>query len=314
MDGMIRLALPAAGIALLFFYRKRWLNDLLAPMTWGGWLIASCWAAFPVALFFVGLLIEKGRMYSTHGIWVVCSVLLVIWGVTGFPTVFFGAFKAIKSSQARKAYARKHGLHYFRRRVENDLFPKSIAGFINDHLSNALEVDRSAYIATTVRDKGKKRGGLRGADIVISLGTSVRGPIAAMRRKAPVTTGPSLPGTIGRGRELQYPLADNLVEFNDAQYLILVSDKIKSLLPTTDEQKTAISTAKEVVLSILHLIAQQGNDLLHQTDCLYVCNGRIIVELSGFLGSDDQLDAWVSYTKRIGEWSPPGRNYIKRPK
>ena len=111
------------------------------------------------------------------------------------------------------------------------MFPKSIAGFINDHLSNALEVDRSAYIATTVRDKGKKRGGLRGADIVISLGTSVRGPIAAMRRKAPVTTGPSLPGTIGRGRELQYPLADNLVEFNDAQYLILVSDKIKSLLP-----------------------------------------------------------------------------------
>ncbi len=303
MSGIIRLALPAAGILILVFTRKRWMKNLVAPVNLGSWLSTSCWAVFPAALFFTGFAVEKGRMYSNQGLVVVLIILMGIWGITGFPTLFLGVLKSIRSSKIRESYARTRGLDYHRERIESDLLPKSFSGFTNPILSNVLTVKPGILIACALKENRERRGTtMRGRDIALIDGVRVRGTLSAVRRK-------KRDGIQNRGGErpegLKGLFHDRTLEIGEDQYLVFTPEKqLKDFLEQPDAAKKAVFDAKEMAQSCLQLVTQQGAGS-REIRALYIHDGRVVLELDCFLDSEEKLDSCVQCAKRIHEWCPP---------
>lgn len=302
---MIRLILPLAGIVFLFFMRGRLVSALLAPMSLGRWFLATGWAVLPVALFFAGLALEKGRMYSAHGLAILLTVLIGIWAVTGLPTIFLGVLKAIKSRKVRVVYAQTRGLKYVMNgqdRMEKDFLPKSTRGFFNFHFSNLLFINPGVYIAGAVRNRPRR--GLRGSDVLVVEGVSLSSSISAVRSTAGGTIAGDLDKIPGKLQGLKDIFDNNRVWVGDAQYLVIIADKFKDFLQASNEKVIALSSGKELVQSILNLIAQQGPNVFEQVEELYIHKGRIVLGLTGFLDTEDRLDAWVDCSKKINEWVP----------
>lgn len=302
MESYLRVILPAAGVLVLIFTWRRWLTEWVVPTTLGKWLLASLWAVFPVVLFFLGFAIEQGKMFSIRGIGVILIVLIVVWGVTGLPMLFFGALNAVKSRKVRDEYARMHGLRYSNHLIIKNLMPKSISGYIGDLLTNVLYVGRNAYIAGALRHKGKQSGGLRGSEVVLVEGVSARGPVVATQRKFRAKDDANKEMNPG---SLQSLLNKSMIRVENVEFRVIVAERIREIGSSLMEGGEELPAAQEMVRSILSLIAKQGPDLLEESSTLCIFNGRIVLELKGFLNDRNKLGKWVACAKQMAGWLPP---------
>jgi hypothetical protein len=305
MEGLIRLLFFSAGIAFLFLTRRIWLHSLLAPLTWGRWVLASGWAVLPLALFFVGFALEKGRMYSNHGLVVLLSVLIGLWILSGWPTLFLGVFQSIKCRIARQGYAQIGGYKYFLKskgRIGKSFIPPSTRAFISHRFSNLLEINPGLYIAGAVRSKRLK--GLRGSDYVVVEGLPGHHSISAIRTTAGRDRGAGMGMNPGTSKGIGAVLDQTRVWIGEISYVVITAQKMKDFRRTSSEQSAELAEAKEMVQSFLSLVLQQGPERLNQVETLYIHQGRIILELGGFLVAEDQLEAWVACAKSLNDWSP----------
>ncbi|MEW6187246.1 MAG: hypothetical protein AB1585_16045 [Thermodesulfobacteriota bacterium] len=304
MEGIIRLIFFGGGIVFLFLTRRKWLHNLLAPLTWGGWLLASGWAVLPLAMFFAGFALEKGRMYSAHGLVVILSVLIGLWILSGWPTLFFGVFKSIKSRIVRQGYARIGGYKYFPKskgRIGKSFIPPSTRAFISNRFSNLLEINPGLYIAGAVRSRRLK--GLRGSDYVVVEGISVPLSVAAIRATRGEERGGVKTGTDAL-TGIRGIVDQSKIWGGENPYLVIVSQSLREIRKDSAEPSAGLSAGKETVQTILQRVLQHGPEQLTQVEGLFIHQGRIILELGGFIVAEDQLEAWVACTKSLNDWSP----------
>jgi hypothetical protein len=307
MEGLIGSILFIAGIVFILLTRKRWRHDLVIPLNWQRWLMASGWLVFPLMLYLVGFFIGKRAFPSPRGLAVTILVFLGLWGISGFPTLFQGVLKVMKIRKTRQSYARQHGLKFIDERVEKDFFPKSVTSLSQPVLSNILEAFRGVYIASAVVEKSGtiRYRNTRGTDIVFVEGIPEHGTLIASYRDAHATRNKQNGKKVDRLAEVSSVFSDSIIEVEDSQYMVNLPRSLSALRSASIGNAGTLKTDADKVRSILQLIARHGSNTLSQVRKLSIHNGRILLELADFLDTGKKLDTWIACAKKISDWTPP---------
>ena len=307
MEGLVGSILFIAGIVFVFVTRKRWRHDLVIPLNWQRWLMASGWLVFPLMLYLVGFFIEKRAFPSQRGLAITSLVFLGLWGISGFPSLFQGVLKVMKIRKMRESYARRHGLKFIDERVVKDFFPKSVTSLSQPVLSNILEAFRGVFIASAVVEKSGsiRYRDTRGTDIVFIEGIPEHGTLIASYRDTHATRNKQKGKKVDRLAEMSSVVSDSIIEVENSQYMVNLPRSLSDLRSASIGNAGTLKTDADKVRSILQLIARHGSNTISQVRKLSIHNGRILLELADFLDTEKELDTWIACAKKISDWTPP---------